>query len=151
MEKIEIVELNGKEYEIVLNRDSFSRIDRVCNINKTMYLGNKPSYEYLNEISDDYNPMEDISMEKILDQEQERLEALKKLISMTFFILLYPKNQLKPSEVQKLIEPYFETEEKMNKISTKVGELLQKCVEMKDDALKEFEEKNLKAQINKKK
>ena len=45
----------------------------------------------------------------------------------------------------------FETEEKMNKISTKVGELLQKCVEMKDDALKEFEEKNLKAQINKKK
>ena len=145
MEKIEIVELNGKEYELVLNRESFVRIDRICDINKTMYLGSKPTYDVLEEVSDDYNPMEDIDMDKVFKTETDRLNALKKLIKMTFFVLLYPKNQLKISEVEEMVEPYFDTENKIQEISTKVGELLQKCTELKDEAVKEFEEKNLKA------
>ena len=68
---------------------------------------------------------------------------------MTFFVLLYPKNQLKISEVDELIEPYFESNEKIEEISTKVGELLQQCTELKDDAVREFEEKNFKAQAKK--
>lgn len=149
MEKIEIVELNGKKYELVLNRESFVRIDRICDINQTMYIGSKPTYDVLNEIPDDYNPMEDINMDKVFETETNRLNALKKMIKMTFFVLLYPKNQLKISEVDELIEPYFESETKINEISTKVGELLQQCIELKDSAVKEFEEKNLKAQAKK--
>ena len=146
MEKIETIELNGKEYELVLNRESFVRIDRVCDINKTMYLGSKPAYDVLEEIPDDYNPMEDISMDKVFETETNRLNALKKMIKMTFFVLLYPKNQFKISEVDEIIEPYFENEEKINEISTKVGDLLRLCTELKDEAVKEFESKNLKAQ-----
>lgn len=149
MEKTQIITLNGKEYEIVLNRDSFARIDRVCDINSTMYMGTKPSYETLTEISDDYNPLEDINMDKIFETETKRLENLKKLIKMAFFILLYPKNQFKPSEVNEIINPYFETNEKIEEISTMTGELLQQCIELKDEAVKEFEEKNLKAQTKK--
>lgn len=149
MEKIEIVELNGKNYELVLNRESFVRIDRICNINETMRMGSKPSYELLDNIADDYNPMEDITMDTVFETEMNRLNALKKMIKMTFFVLLYPKNQLKISEVDELIEPYFENNEKIEKISTKVGELLQQCTELKDDAVREFEEKNFKAQAKK--
>ena len=52
MEKTEIVELNGKKYELVLNRESFVRIDRICNINETMRMGSKPSYELLDNINE---------------------------------------------------------------------------------------------------
>ena len=149
MEKTEIVELNGKKYELVLNRESFVRIDRICNINETMKMGSKPSYELLDNITDDYNPMEDITMDSVFETEMNRLNALKKMIKMTFFVLLYPKNQLKISEVDELIEPYFESNEKIEEISTKVGELLQQCTELKDDAVREFEEKNFKAQAKK--
>lgn len=149
MEKIEIVELNGKKYELVLNRESFVRIDRICDVNATMYLGSKPTYEVLDEIPEDYNPMEDMSMDKVFETETKRLNGLKKLISMTLFVLMYPKNKLTPKEVQEIVETYFEDDKKIEEISTKVGELLQQCIEMKDEAIREFEEKNLKAQTKK--
>ena len=40
MKKNEIIELNGKEYTLELNRDSFIKIDRLCNVEKSMEIIN---------------------------------------------------------------------------------------------------------------
>jgi len=36
MKKNEIIELNGKEYTLELNRDSFLQIDKICNVKNSM-------------------------------------------------------------------------------------------------------------------
>ena len=68
MKKNEIIELNGKEYTLELNRESFLQIDKLCNVEKSMQIINKQLYEFVEEIDDDYNPlkdMEDLNEEKI--------------------------------------------------------------------------------------
>ena len=53
MKRNEIIELNGKEYTLELNRDSFLQIDKICNIEKSMAIINKSPYEYVEEIDVD--------------------------------------------------------------------------------------------------
>ena len=54
MKKNEIIELNGVEYTLELNRDSFLQIDKICNVQKSMEIIQKGLYEYVDEIDDNH-------------------------------------------------------------------------------------------------
>lgn len=152
MKKNEIIELGGKEYTLELNRDTFLQIDKLCNVEKSMEVINKKSYEYVDEIDDNYNPLEDM---KDLDEEQikkdieEKEEVLHRLIERSLFLWLYPNHKLTISQVKELVAPYLEDEKKANWLGEKVGQYLQECVELRETYIKE--QKNLEALANKKK
>ena len=57
MKKNEIIELNGQEYTLELNRDSFIQIDQLCNIEKTFKLLDRNFYQYYDEeeLPDDFD------------------------------------------------------------------------------------------------
>ena len=69
MKKNEIIELNGVEYTVELNRESFIQIDKLCNIQKSMKILNRGLYEYIDEeeISDDYNPFENATSDEDIE------------------------------------------------------------------------------------
>lgn len=152
MKKNEIIELGGQEYTLELNRDSFLQIDKLCNVEKSMAIINKKIYEYVDEITDDYNPLEDM---KDLDEEQinenikEKEETLHKLIERSMFLWLYPNHKLTITQVKELVKPYLEDEKKAEWLGEKVGQYLQECVELRETYIKE--QKNLEALANKKK
>lgn len=149
MKRNEIIELNGIEYTLELNRDSFLKIDQYSNIQKSMESLQKDLYEHIEEIDDNTNPFANsISDEDIEEATQEKLNTLHKIIERAFWIWLYPNHQLKISEVQEILAPYFEDDEKFEFLGNKYGEYLNECVEIRDSYLNE--RKNLKAQINKK-
>lgn len=149
MKKNEIIELNGKEYTLELNRDSFLQIDKICNIQKSMEIVQKSLYEYVDEIDDNYNPFENpIDEEKIKEEVKLKEDTLHKIIERAFFIWLYPNHKLTITEVKNLLKPYFEDEEKANFIGEKYGEYIQKCVEIRETYNEE--QKNLEALANKK-
>ena len=150
MKRNEIIELNGKEYTLELNRDSFLQIDKICNIEKSMEIIKKSPYEYVEEIDDDYNPFEDaIDDEKVEKTIEDKETTLRKLVERSFFIWLYPNHKLTISQVKEIVAPYLEgDDEKANFIGEKLGYYLQECVSMRE-AYNE-ERKNLKAQVNKK-
>lgn len=149
MKKNEIIELNGKEYTLELNRDSFLQIDKICNIQKSMEIVQRGLYEYVDEIDDNYNPLENaIDEEKIQEEVKLKEETLHKIIERAFFIWLYPNHKLTISEVKEILKPYFEDEEKANFIGEKYGEYIQKCVEIRETYNEE--QKNLKALASKK-
>ena len=149
MKRNELITLNGVEYTLELNRDSFVQIDKICNIEQTMKILRKDLYEYVDEIDDDYNPLEDIVSDEDLDKEIEiKNQNLHKIIERAFFIWLYPNHKLKISEVKELLVPYFEDDKKFNELGEKFGELLQNSVSIREEYNQE--RKNLKAQINKK-
>ena len=150
MKRNEIIELNGKEYTLELNRDSFLQIDKICNIEKSMEIIKKSPYEYVEEIDDDYNPFEDaIDDEKFEKTIEDKETTLRKLVERSFFIWLYPNHKLTISQVKEIVAPYLESDdEKANFIGERLGYYLQECVSMRE-AYNE-ERKNLKAQVNKK-
>ena len=149
MKKNEIIELNGKEYTLELNRDSFLQIDKICNIQKSMEIVQRGLYEYVDEIDDNYNPFENPIDENEIQKEVElKEEILHKIIERAFFIWLYPNHKLTITEVKDILKPYFEDEEKANFIGEKYGEFIQKCVEIRETYNEE--QKNLKALANKK-
>ena len=150
MKRNEIIELNGKEYTLELNRDSFLQIDKICNIEKSMEIIKKSPYEYVEEIDDDYNPFEDaIDDEKFEKTIEDKEITLRKLVERSFFIWLYPNHKLTISQVKEIVAPYLEgDDEKANFIGERLGYYLQECVSMRE-AYNE-ERKNLKAQVNKK-
>lgn len=152
MKRNEIIELNGKEYTLELNRDSFLQIDKVCNIEKSMKIINKNLYKYLDdeELADDYNPFEDVVSDEEFDEYlEEKEKTLAKMVERAFFIWLYPNHKLTPTQVKEIVAPYLEgDDEKANFIGEKLGYYLQECVSMRE-AYNE-ERKNLKAQVNKK-
>lgn len=151
MKKNEIIELNGTEYTLELNRDSFIQIDRACNIKKSTDIIYKNLYNYVDdeEFNDDFNPDSLIISEEDLEKEvKEKEEALHKIVERAFFIWLYPNHHLKPSEVKEILKPYFEDEQKAFYIGEKVMQLLNECVEIRTAYNEEV--KNLKAQTNKK-
>ena len=89
MKKNEIIELNGTEYTLELNRDSFVQIDKLCNIGKTMRIITSGLYEYMDdqEIGDDFdinslNVNEDDLNAKI----EEKENALRKIAERAFYI-----------------------------------------------------------------
>ena len=152
MKKQEIIELNGEEYTLELNRDSFIQIDKLCNIQKSMDIVQRGLYEYMDdeEINDDF----DINLlnvdEENLEKEVELKEnTLHKIIERAFLIWLNPNHHLKPSEVKELLKPYFEDVEKAEYIGEQFGKYLQECVEIRAEYNEE--RKNLKALANNKK
>ena len=138
MKKNEIIELNGVEYTLELNRDSFLQIDKICNVQKSFQILNRGLYEYTEEIDDDYNPLENsIDDEDIQKEIDLKDETLKRLAERAFFIWLYPNHKLKISEVKELIRPYLEDEEKAEFLGQKLGQYLNECVEIVENYSKE--------------
>lgn len=151
MKKNEIIELNGKEYTLELNRDSFLQIDKLCNIEKTMEIANKNLYEYMDdvELTDDFN-FDDLNInEEQLNKEiQEKEKVLYRALERSFLIWLAPNHHLKPSEVKEILKPYFEDEEKANWLGEQWGKYINECVEIRNQYAEE--RKNLEALANKK-
>lgn len=151
MKKNEIIELNGKEYTLELNRDSFVKIDKLCNIEKTMETVNKQPYEYVDEIDDNFNPLEDLTglsldeLQKIADDSDK---ALTNLIERSMFLWLYPNHQLKISEVHELLKPYFDDNKKLEWLGEQVSNYLHECIKIRETYIEE--QKNLKALANNK-
>jgi len=103
----------------------------------------------VDDIDDNYNPLEDSISEETLEEEVKlKEETLKKIVVRSFFIWLYPNHKLTISQVKDLIEPYLEDETKAEFIATKLGQYLEECVAMRQEY--NDERKNLKAQANKK-
>lgn len=148
MKKEEIIELNGKEYTITMNRESYLKIDQYVNLNKTYRGINESLYEYIDEISDDDDPFANPIDEEKMEEEINKKENLsKRMFVRGFYILLYPKHQLKINQVEKLLKPYFDDENKLDYISEKYAEYLRKCIEIREKYNEE--RKNLKAQTSK--
>ena len=148
MKRNEIIELNGVEYTLELNRDSFLQIDKICNVKKSMEIINRGLYEYQEDIDDNYNPFENTVSDEDLEKEVELKEqTLCKIVERAFFIWLYPNHKLTISQVKEIVKPYLEDEEKAVFIGEKLGHYLQECVSIRE-AYNE-ERKNLKAQVNK--
>ena len=149
MKKNEIIELDGKEYTLELNRDSFIQIDKICNVRKSMEIIQQDLYDYIDDIDDNFNPelllVDDADMEKRV---QEKEDTLRKIVERAFFIWLYPNHKLNISQVREIITPYLEDEEKAKFIAEKLGQYLQECINIRDEYNQE--RKNLKAQANKK-
>ena len=147
MKKNEIIELNGVEYTLELNRDSFLQIDKICNVQKSMEIIQKGLYDYVDDIDDNYNPMENIISEEDIEKEiKEKEDILYKIIERSFFIWMYPNHKLTISQVKEILAPYFKDEEKVSWLGEKLGQYLQECVEIREEYNKE--RKNLKAQAN---
>ena len=66
---------NGKEYTLELNRDSFLKIDQLCNIQKSMNIVGRGFYKYYDneELTDDF----DLNSLEIKDDEIEKEVELK--------------------------------------------------------------------------
>lgn len=148
MKKNEIIELNGKEYTLELNRDSFLKIDQYSNIQKSIEKIQSEAYSHIDEIDDNTDPFAiELNDEIIEESINEKLQTLYKIIERAFWIWLYPNHKLNISQIKELLQPYYDDEEKFQFISEKYGEYLQKCIEIRNDYLEE--RKNLKAQANK--
>lgn len=150
MKRNEIIELNGVEYTVELNRDSFIQIDKICNIAKSMQILNRGLYDYLDdeELNDDYNPFENMTSEEDMEKEiKTKEDILKKITTRAFFIWLYPNHKLTLSQVNEILKPYLEDEKKADWLGQKLGEFLNKSVEVRQEYNEE--QKNLKALNNK--
>ena len=149
MKKNEIIELNGVEYTLELNRDSFIQIDKICNIDKSFEIIYRKLYDYIEEIDDNYNPLENAITDEELQKEIElKEETLSKLVSRCLFIWLYPNYKLPISKVQEMVKPYLEDEEKAQMIGNKIGQCLKECIDIREEYNQE--QKNLKALASKK-
>ena len=147
MKKNEIIELNGVEYTLELNRDSFIQIDKICNIDKSFEIIYRKLYDYIEDIDDNYNPLENAITDEELQKEIElKDETLSKLVSRCLFIWLYPNYKLPISKVQEMVKPYLEDEEKAQMIGNKIGQCLKECIDIREEYNQE--QKNLKALAN---
>ena len=151
MKKNEIIELNGQEYTLELNRDSFIQIDQLCNIEKTFKMLDRDFYQYYDEeeLPDDFD-LEKLKLnQETLEKElEEREKVLFRTIERSFLIWLYPNHKLTISQVKEMLKPYLEDEEKAKWIGQKWGEYINKCIDIRDSYNEE--QKNLKALANKK-
>ena len=144
MEKTDVIELNGKEYVVQLNRQSYVAIDKYTNISKTIKAMNEEAVEYVDEVKEGVDPFEDLpTSEEILSIEEQKIESMKKLYIRAFWVWLYPKNKLDIDKVAEIINSCFEDDEQFNYISEKFSDFMDECIKIKH---KEEEElKNLKA------
>jgi len=149
MKKNEIIELNGVEYNLERNRDSFIQIDKICNIDKSFEIIYRRLYDYIEDIDDNYKPLEHAITDEELQKEIElKNETLSKLVSRCLFIWLYPNYKLPISKVQEMVKPYLEDEEKAQMIGNKIGQYLRECIDIREEYNQE--QKNLKALASKK-
>lgn len=144
----EVIELNGKEYTVELNRESIMRINQYVNIENTARKFEEQPLEDKTdmEIEDNENPFaEEIDEEKVAEQQDEKERLIRKAVTRAFWIWLYPVEKLGIKEVEKLLEPYFNgTEEEANYVVQKYFDYCNKSVEIRTNYLEEL--KNLKAQ-----
>lgn len=149
MKRNEIIELNGVEYTLELNRESSVKIEQYTNLGKSMQQIRKPVIKYKTEIAEDENPFaEEVNFDAMQDEATKKLEALHNIIEKAFWIWLYPNHKLTIKQVKEIIAPYYETDEKMEFISEKYSEFLQKSTEITDKYLEQ--QKNLKTLATKK-
>lgn len=149
MKREEIIELNGVEYTVELNRQSAIKIEKYTKLNESLQYINSTNLKYVDEIKENENPFADEEdLDKMEEESQNKLETLKKLIVRAFWIWLYPNHKLDIKEVEEILKPYVDDEdEKLKFISEKYGEYIKLSA---DISLKYNEErKNLKAQANK--
>jgi hypothetical protein len=142
----EIIELNGKEYTVELNRESVTRIEQYTNIEEAdKTIKATPITDKTNsEITDGENPFEEvIDYDEIDKMVEEKEKTIRNVISRAFWIWLYPVEKLDYSKVKEILEPYFVEEDKANYISEKYTYLAQKSVEVRNNYIEE--RKNLKA------
>ena len=148
MKKNDIIELNGKEYTVELNRQSYIAIDKYSNITKTAANIAQDIYTYVDNVDVEQNPFSDLpSIEETLDKVDEKFELLKKLYVRAFWVWLYPNHKLNIDEVKTLLNDYFDDDAKFEYISEKYSLFIEESIKMKNDAEQEI--KNLKAQANK--
>lgn len=151
MKRNEIIELNGVEYTLELNRDSFLQIDKICNVREIFNTMQKGLYTYIDDIDDNYNPfenMDDLTEESIKKETEQKEAAFKKLIERSMYIWMYPHHKLPISKVQEIVKPYIEDEEKANWLLEKIGYYLEQCNELKNS--QQEQQKNLEALVSKK-
>jgi len=142
----ETIELNGKEYTVELNRESILKIDQYTNFKSADEKLNKSVLKDKSEkeISDDEDPFaEPISEEKLEKEAEARTETIKKMIIRAFWIWLYPQEKLSISQVEDILTPYFEDDEKAEEISKMYEDLSEKSIDIRKQYLDE--RKNLKA------
>lgn len=145
----EVIELNGKEYTVELNRDSVVKINQYINMNSAINIIDKPIYEDKSniEISDNENPFADIiSDEELIKQSQIREETLRKVYTRAFWIWLYPIEKMPIKEVAKILEEYLTDDKKAEYISNKYAEFMTKSLELREKYVEEL--KNQKALAN---
>ena len=151
MKRNEIIELNGEEYTLELNRDSFIQIDKLCNIEKSMNTIKKDLYDYFDEeeLTDDFDLNKlNVDDDKIEEELKAKEKKIKDIMERAFLIWLNPNHHLTISQVRELLKPYFDNEEKFTWLGEQYGKFLQECVEIREDYNQE--RKNLNAQVNKK-
>lgn len=149
MKKNEIIELNGFEYTLELNRDSFLKIDQYSNVKKSMETIQKDLYEYIDEIDDNTDPFaEEIDYDKLEEEANNKINTLHRILERAFWIWLYPEHKLNITEVKEILKPYFDDDDKFQFLCDKYGEYMQKCVEIRNEYNEN--QKNLKAQASKK-
>lgn len=148
MKRNEIIELNGVEYTLELNRESVVRIEKYTNLQKTYKEISKPIFEYKEEIEENENPFEEeIKLDEMQEEADKKLALLKDLYAKAFWIWMYPNHKLNINEVKKILEPYFEDDAKIEALSELYGKFMQLSTEISQKYIEE--QKNLKAQANK--
>lgn len=142
----EVIELNGKEYTVELNRESILRIEQYTNLKQSSQEINKPVIEDKSqkEISADENPFADeISEDELEKSNDEKEETVKKVMTRAFWIWLYPQEKLSISQVEEILNPYYESEQKAQELSDIYMDLTKKSIDIRQKYLEE--RKNLKA------
>lgn len=145
----EIIELNGKEYTVELNRESIVKIEQYVKIQDTLVKITEPIFEDKSEmeIADDENPFaESINEDEVEKINEEREQALKKMYTRAFWIWLYPVEKLSYNSVKELIEPYMQDEKKAEYLAKKYEDFTVKSADIRKKYIEE--RKNLKALAN---
>ena len=145
----EIIELNGKEYTVELNRESIVKIEQYVKIQDTVEKITEPIFEDKSEmeIADDENPFaESINEDEVEKINEEREQALKKMYTRAFWIWLYPVEKLSYNSVKELIEPYMKDEKKAEYLAKKYEDFTVKSADIRKKYIEE--RKNLKALAN---
>ena len=142
----EIIELNGKEYTVELNRESILRIEQYTNFKQSSDKINSAILEDKSnkDIKDGEDPFgEEINEDKLEEEAKAKEEEVRKVMSRAFWIWLYPKEKLPIGEVEKILEPYYQSEETAKKLTDMYLDLTEKSVDIRQKYLEE--RKNLKA------
>lgn len=152
MKKQEIIELNGIEYTLELNRESFVQVDKLCNIDKSMKMITQDLYDYLDEeeLTDDFDLSKlNVDEDKLEEEVNAKEKKIKDIMERAFLIWLNPNHHLSITQVREILKPYFDDDDKFSWLGEQYGKYLQECVEIREEYNKE--RKNLQAQANKKK
>ena len=105
MKRNETIELNGAEYTLELNRDSAVKIEERTNLSKVVENARESLIEYIDEIDDNEDPFaDDTTLDNIIEKMEEKEKNLQKVISVAFYIWLYPNHHLKYSKVKESIK-----------------------------------------------